>query len=199
MKLLVCISKAPETTAKIAFTNDNKDFNKDGVQFIMNPYDEWYSLVRALELKEQHGGAVTAINVGPASNDIIIRKALAIGADDAVRVDSAEDVSAFYVASQIADFARNEHFDLIFLGKETIDYNGSQVGGMVAELLDLPYVSFATHMEHDGSTALITRDVEGGEEISEVSGAYGYFGCQRNGRTKDSKYERNHDGKKKTS
>jgi electron transfer flavoprotein beta subunit len=172
MKLLVCISKTPETTAKISFINDNQEFNKEGVQFIMNPYDEWYSLVRALELKEQHGGTVTVINVGPASNDIIIRKALAIGADDAVRIDATENVSAFYVAKQIANYAQNENFNLIFLGKETINYNGSEVGGMIAELLGLPYISYATHMEHDGSTAILTRDVEGGEEVSEVSGSF---------------------------
>ena len=88
MKILVCISKTPETTAKISFVNDNKEFNTDGVQYILNPYDEWYALVRAVELKEAVGGSVTAINVGPAANDIVIRKALAIGADDAIRVET---------------------------------------------------------------------------------------------------------------
>jgi len=88
MNLLVCINKTPETTAKIAFTDGNTKFDTNGVQFIMNPYDEWYALVRALELKEQHGGSVTVINVGPATNDVVIRKALAIGADKAVRVNA---------------------------------------------------------------------------------------------------------------
>ena len=121
MKLLVCISKTPETTAKISFTGDNTEFVKDGVQFIMNPYDEWYALVRALEIKEAKGGSVTVLNVGPASNDIIIRKGLALGADDAVRIDF-EPQSAYSTAVQISNYAKENGFDIIFFGKETIDY-----------------------------------------------------------------------------
>ena len=163
MKFLVCISKTPETTAKIAFSGDNTEFETDGVQFIMNPYDEWYALVRAIELKEQLGGEVIAINVGPSSNDIIIRKALAIGADKAVRVN-AEPKSAFAVAKYIADHARDEGYDIIFSGKETIDYNGSEVPGMVAEFLDLPFISYASKLDLSGNTANINRDIEGGVE-----------------------------------
>ena len=122
MNLLVCISKTPETSAKIAFKDENSSFDTDGVQFIMNPYDEWYALVRALELKEQHGGKVTAINVGDSSNDPVIRKALAIGADEAVRVDI-EATSSFFVAKQVAEYAKSNDIDIVFTGKETIDYN----------------------------------------------------------------------------
>ena len=168
MNLLVCVSKTPETTAKISFSGDNSTFNEAGVQFIMNPYDEWYALVRALELKESNGGTVTILNVGPAANDTVIRKGLAIGADKAVRVN-AEPKSSLFVAKQIAAHAKSENYDLIFLGKETIDYNGSEVGGMVAELLDLPYISFATHLEVNGTTATVTREIEGGVEVAEVS------------------------------
>lgn len=168
MKLLVCISKTPETTAKISFSADNSQFNEAGVQFIMNPYDEWYALVRALELKEQAGGTVTIINVGPSSNDTVIRKGLAIGADNAVRVD-ATPKSSLFVAKQIAAHAKEEGYDMIFLGKETIDYNGSEVGGMIAELLDMPYLSFATNMTVDGNTATVTREIEGGVEVAEVA------------------------------
>ncbi len=167
MKLLVCVSKTPDTTAKIAFTNDNTEFDTNGVQYIMNPYDEWYALVRALELKEAQGGSVTLINVGPAANDSVIRKGLAIGADDAVRID-AEPKSALFVAKQIAEYAKDENFDAVFLGKETIDYNGSQVGAMIAEFLDLPFISYASHMEMEGNTATIARDIEGGTEEIEV-------------------------------
>ena len=162
MKLLVCVSKTPETTAKIVFTNDNTEFDTSGVQYIMNPYDEWYALVRALELKEAQGGTVTIINVGPAANDTIIRKGLAIGADEAVRVN-AEPGSALFVARQIAAYAKEEGFDLIFLGKESIDYNGAEVGAMIAELLDMPFISHATKLEMDGSTADIVADVDGGD------------------------------------
>lgn len=167
MKLLVCISKTPDTTTKIAFTNGGSQLNQDGVQFIMNPYDEWYALVRAVELKEQFGGSVTVLNVGPAVNDQIIRKGLAIGADDAVRID-ADPSSAFGVAKQIAEYAKAENFDIVFCGKETIDYNGSEIPAMVAEMLDLPFISFATQLNMEGSTAVIEREIEGGSEVLEL-------------------------------
>lgn len=168
MKILVCISKAPDTTAKIAFTNGDTQFDENGVQFIVNPYDEWYALVRGLELKEANGGTVTVLNVGGADNDPIIRKALAIGADDAVRID-AKTEDALAVAKQIANYAKENAYDMIFSGKETIDYNGSQVGGMVAELLDAPYVSLASKLDIDGNTATIEREIEGGVEVIEVT------------------------------
>ena len=167
MKLLVCVSKTPDTTAKISFNADATEFNSAGVQYIMNPYDEWYALVRALELKEQLGGTVTIVNVGPAENDTVIRKGLAIGADDAVRID-AEPKSTMFVAKQIAEYAKAENFDIVFLGKETIDYNGSEVGAMIAEYLDLPYISYGTKLEMEGSTATVARDIEGGTEVIEV-------------------------------
>lgn len=167
MKLLVCISRTPETTARISFTNDNSEFDTYGIKYEINPYDEWYALVRALELKEAQGGSVTAINVGPATNDKEIRKALAIGADDAVRINS-EPKSAYFVARQIAEYAKAENFDVVFLGKETIDYNGSEVGAMLAELLDMPFISHAQHLSMDGHTATVVRDIEGGAEEIEL-------------------------------
>lgn len=164
MKLLVCVSKAPDTTTKIVFNDDGTALNTAGVQYIMNPYDEWYALVRALELKEAAGGTVSLVNVGPADNDTVIRKGLAIGADDAFRIDTAPE-SAFEVASQIAHFVKEQGgFDIIFLGKETIDYNGSEVGSMLAELLEVPFISNASKMEMDGDVAVVSRDIEGGVE-----------------------------------
>ncbi|MDT8411032.1 MAG: electron transfer flavoprotein subunit beta/FixA family protein [Vicingaceae bacterium] len=168
MKIIVCISKAPDTTSKIAFTDGNSKFDENGVQFIVNPYDEWYALVRALELKEANGGSVTVLNVGDASNDAIIRKALAIGADDAVRID-APTLDALAVAKQIANYVKANNADMVLLGKETIDYNGSQVGGMVAALLDMPYVSLASKLDMNGTTATIEREIEGGVEVVETS------------------------------
>ncbi len=168
MNLLVCISKTPETTAKISFNNDGKDLNTDGIQYIMNPYDEWYALVRALELKEAVGGKVVAINVGPSSNDIVIRKALAIGADEAVRID-VEAHSAQAVAKEIADYAKANAFDIIFTGKEAIDYNGSLVGSMIAEHLSLPFISYASKMEFADGKATVTADIEGGIEMMSVA------------------------------
>ena len=167
MKILVCISKAPDTTSKISFSDNNSKFNEAGVQYIVNPYDEWYALVRALEIKETLGGNVTIITVGPATDEPIIRKALAIGADDAVRID-AEPKDALFVAKHIADYAKDKGFDLILTGKETIDYNGSQVPGMMAELLDLPYISSASKLDLSGNTATLETDIPGGSEVLEV-------------------------------
>jgi len=175
MKFLVCISKVPDTTTRISFTNNNTQFNTTNVQYIVNPYDEWYALVRAIEFKEvatatprSAGGTVTVINVGPADTEAIIRKALAIGADDAVRID-AEPTDAYFVAAQIAAYVQNKAYDIIFTGKETIDYNGSEVGGMIAELTGLPYVSLASKIDLDGNTATVEREIEGGKEILTVN------------------------------
>lgn len=168
MKLLVCISKSPDTTSKIDFTNNNTQFNEAGVQYIVNPYDEWYALVRALELKEQNGGSVTTITVGTLNDDAIIRKALAIGADNAVRID-AEPGDAYYTAFQIAEYAKANNFDIVLTGKETINYNGSQVGGMIAELLDQPFISLATKLEMNRNTATISKEMVGGDEVVELS------------------------------
>lgn len=168
MKILVCISKAPDTTAKISFTENDTRFNEDKVQFIVNPYDEWYALVRALELKEAHGGTVTIVTVGEPDVDPIIRKALAIGADEAVRINAAP-VDSYFTAKQLAIYAKDKNFDLILTGKETIDYNGSQVGGMLAELLELPYVSVARKLDVNGTEATIERDLPAGTEVIEGS------------------------------
>ncbi|TVR83123.1 MAG: electron transfer flavoprotein beta subunit/FixA family protein [Saprospirales bacterium] len=167
MKLLVCVSKTPDTTAKVDFTSDSSSYNEDGKQFIMNPYDEWYALVRALELKEANGGEVVIINAGPASNDAILRKGLAIGADKAIRIDC-DPQTAFEAAGQVATYAKDEGFDIVFCGKETIDYNGSVFGGMLAEILDVPFISYASKMEFADGKATINRDVEGGVEVVEA-------------------------------
>jgi electron transfer flavoprotein beta subunit len=169
MKILVCISKTPDTTAKIAFTDNNTKFDTAGVQWIINPYDEWYALVRAIELKEKDPATVIhLITVGGADAEPVIRKALALGGDEAIRVN-ADSQDSFYIASQIATVAKEGGYDLIFTGKETIDYNGSAIGGMVAELLDMPFISLAAKLELNGTAATLTREIEGGEEVNEVS------------------------------
>lgn len=169
MKILVCVSKTPDTTSKIAFKDGNTKFDEAGVQWIINPYDEWYSLVRAIELKEKDAAAVIhLITVGGADTEPVIRKALALGGDEAIRVN-AEGGDSFFIASQIAEIARQGGYDLILTGKETIDFNGASIGGMVAELLDTPYVALATKFDLNGTTAVITREIEGGEEVAEVA------------------------------
>jgi electron transfer flavoprotein beta subunit len=138
MKILVCISKTPDTTAKIAFTDNNTKFAEAGVQWIINPYDEWYALVRAIELKEADASTtIHLVTVGGADADPIIRKALALGGDEAIRINT-EPKESYQVAAEIAEVAKSGGYDLILTGKETIDYNGGAVGGMLAELLDLP-------------------------------------------------------------
>lgn len=167
MKILVPIAKVPDTTSKVSFIENNTKFNPDGVTFIMNPTDEWYALVRACELKEKLGGEVVVIHVGGADAEQIIRKALAIGADRAVRVDAAA-TDGYFVAAQIANHAKSENYDLIISGKETIDFNSFEVGGMVAELLDLPCVALVQKLEIENGTATIKREIEGGTETVEV-------------------------------
>jgi electron transfer flavoprotein beta subunit len=162
-KVLVCISNVPDTTTKITFTDNNTQFNTSGVQFILNPYDE-IALSRAIELTEASGGSVTVINVGEAGTEPTIRKALAIGATDAVRVN-AKPHDAWFVACQIAEYVKNNPFDLILTGQESIDYNGAKVAGMLGELLDIPSVSIIKKLTVDDSNVTVEREIEGGKEI----------------------------------
>ena len=169
MKLLVFISKTPDTTSKIAFTEGNTKFDENGVQWIINPYDEWYALVRAIEMKEQDPAVtIHLVTVGEADAEPIIRKALALGGDEAIRINIQSNDS-FVVASQIAAIAKEGAYDLILTGKETIDYNSACIGSMLSGLLDLPYVSLANQMTLNGNTASVKREIEGGEETCEVT------------------------------
>jgi len=164
MKILVCISQVPDTTTKIAFSDDKKQFKTDGVTFIINPYDEWYALVRALELKE--AGTATTVNlvtVGTATAEPVIRKALALGGDEAIRINTDSD-DPYVVATQIAAYAKAEGYDMVLCGKESIDYNNGVVGAMLAELLDMDYIGFANKLEVADGTATVTREIEGGQE-----------------------------------
>ncbi len=162
MKVLVCISHVPDTTSKINFTADNSAFDKNGVQYVINPYDE-FGLTRAVWLKEKQGASVTVLNVGGKDTEPTLRKALAIGADNAIRVD-AEPSDAFFVAKQIAAVAQEGEFDLIIAGRESIDYNGGQVPGMVAALLQWPFVNACVGMEADGDNYNMIREIDGGKE-----------------------------------
>lgn len=169
MKILVCVSKTPDTTSKIAFKDGNTKFEDAGVQWIINPYDEWYALVRAIELKEKDAATtIHLITVGDASTEPVIRKALALGGDEAIRINT-DSNDSYYIAAQIAAITKEGAYDLVFTGKETIDYNGSSIGGMVAELIDAPYISLATKFELNGNVATIDREIEGGEEVAEVA------------------------------
>ncbi|MBA3828371.1 MAG: electron transfer flavoprotein subunit beta/FixA family protein [Taibaiella sp.] len=164
MKILVCISQVPDTTTKVAFSDNNTHFSAQGVTFIINPYDEWYALVRALELKES--GAATAVHlvtVGKVDAEPVIRKALALGGDEAIRID-ADPNDTYAIAAQIAEYAKANAYDLVLCGKESIDYNNGVVSAMLAELLDMNYIGFASGITIENGTATVKREVEGGEE-----------------------------------
>lgn len=165
MKILVCISHVPDTTSKIAFVENNTKFDSTGVQYIIGPYDD-YALARAIELKEASGATVTVINVGTADTEPTIRKALAIGADDAIRVN-AEPTDSLFVASQIAEHAKG--YDLILMGRESIDYNSGVVHAMVGELLGIPSISPVMKLDIEGSKVKMTREIEGGKETLEAN------------------------------
>jgi electron transfer flavoprotein beta subunit len=173
MKILVCITHVPDTTSKITFANNA--FNPAGVQFIIGPYDE-YALSRAVELKEQHGGTVTVLNVGDTDTEPTIRKALAIGADDAIRINAAPKDAGF-VAAQIAAVAKTGAYDLILMGRESIDYNGGLVHGLVADALGIPSITPIMKLDIEGGVAKMTREIEGGKESIECALPF-VAGCQ---------------------
>src|SRR5690606_37456311 len=161
MKILVCITPVPDTTAKISFTDNNTKFNTQGVTMIINPYDEWYALVRALELKEAGtASAVHLVTVGRADAEPVIRKALALGGDEAFRID-ADSNDTYEIAAEIAAFAKDQNYDLILCGKESIDYNNGMVPGLLAGMLDTAFIGFATKIDINGATATVNREIEG--------------------------------------
>jgi electron transfer flavoprotein beta subunit len=169
MKILVCISNVPDTTTKIKFAAGNTSIDTAGIQWVINPWDE-LSLTRALELKDDASNgirSVTVVHVGPPSSEPTIRKALAIGADDAVRVN-AEPLDAYFTAAQIAGVVKKEQFDIILCGIESSDFNGSSVGGMVAEFLDIPSVSAVSGIKFESGQPVLTREIDGGKETVTV-------------------------------
>jgi electron transfer flavoprotein beta subunit len=176
MKILVCISHVPDTTSKISFKENNTKFDTTGVQFIIGPYDD-YALARAIEIKDSTPGTtVTVINVGLADTEPTIRKALAIGADDAIRVN-ADPSDSFFVASQIAEHAKSVGYDLILMGRESIDYNSGVVHSLVGEMLGMPSVSPVMKLDLQGTKATIAREIEGGKEHAELNLPF-IAGCQ---------------------
>ncbi|WP_372746539.1 electron transfer flavoprotein beta subunit/FixA family protein [Lutibacter sp.] len=163
MKILVCISHVPDTTSKINFTENDSKFDSNGVQFVINPYDE-FALTRAMWFKEKQGATVTVVTVGNATTEPTLRKALAIGADEAIRVNT-EPLDGFTVAKELAIVVKEGGFNLILAGKESIDYNGGMVPGMLAALLDFSFVNACVGLEIEGEKATIQREIDGGKEI----------------------------------
>jgi electron transfer flavoprotein beta subunit len=162
MKILVCISHVPDTTSKINFTNGDTEFDTNGVQFVINPNDE-FGLTKAMFLKEKNPATVTVVNVGGPDSEPTLRKALAIGADNAIRIN-AEAKDGFFVAKQLAEVIKNGNYDLVIAGKESLDYNGGMVPGMLAGFTDYNFVNACTSLELDGNNATAIREIDGGNE-----------------------------------
>ncbi len=171
MKILICLSNVPDTTTKVKFSADHSAFDKSGVQWIINPWDE-LALTRALELKETSGGAIesiTLVTVGGSDVEPTMRKGLAIGADDAIRID-ADPTDAYFVAGQLAEVAKD--YDIVMAGIEASDYNGAAVGGMLAEFLNIPSISSVSQMNIEGENITLNREIDGGTEVIKVSAPF---------------------------
>lgn len=184
MKILVCMSNVPDTTTKIRFTQDNKKLDSTGIQWIINPWDE-LALTRAMQLKEEPASNIEKIGVvtvGLKLAEPTIRKALAIGADDAIRID-AEPADAYFVAGQITRVVKQKGYDIILCGIESSDHNGSSVGGMLAEFMEIPSVSAISSLRIENDKALITRDIDGGKE--ELTMTFPFVGIVQKGIAKE--------------
>ena len=167
MKIIVCISHVPDTTSKINFVEGNTKFDRNGVQFVINPNDE-FGLTRAMWFKEKQGASVDVINVGLSDTESTLRKALAIGADKAIRIDMNPE-NGFNVAKQLANYIKNENYDLVIAGRESIDYNGGMVPGMIAGLNNANFINNCINLEIDGTKATAIREIDGGKETIESS------------------------------
>lgn len=162
MKILVCISHVPDTTSKINFTNSDSEFDTNGVQFVINPNDE-FGLTRAIWFQEQQGANVTVVNVGGPETEATLRKALAIGANEAIRVN-ANPTDGFFVAKQLAEVIKSGNYDLVIAGKESLDYNGGMVPGMIAGLTNSNFVNSCISLTVDGNNVKAVREIDGGKE-----------------------------------
>jgi electron transfer flavoprotein beta subunit len=167
MKILVCISHVPDTTSKINFTNGDSEFDTNGVQFVINPNDE-FGLTRAIWFQEQQGATVTVVNVGGPETEPTLRKALAIGANEAIRIN-ANPTDGFYVSKQLAEVIKNGGYDLIIAGKESLDYNGGMVPGMLAGLLGYNFLNSCVSLTVEGNSATGSREIDGGKETVSTS------------------------------
>ncbi len=162
MKILVCISHVPDTTSKINFSNGDSEFDTNGVQYVINPNDE-FGLTRAIWFQEQQGANVTVVNVGGSDTEPTLRKALAIGANEAIRVN-ANPTDGFFVAKQLAEVIKNGGYDLVIAGKESLDYNGGMVPGMIAGILGFNFLNSCTALTVDGNNVKAVREIDGGKE-----------------------------------
>lgn len=167
MKILVCITHVPDTTSRIAFTDDNTRFDSKDIQYIIGPYDD-YAISKAVDLKSSHNAHVTVLNVGHQETEPTLRRALAIGADEAIRID-AEPSDSYFVAVQIAEHIKNNPYDLVLMGRESTDFNGGIVHALTGELTGMPSFSPVMHLEIKEKKVEIAREIEGGKEFLEAT------------------------------
>ena len=167
MKIIVCISHVPDTTSKINFTEENTKFDRNGVQFVINPNDE-FGLTRAMWFKEKQGASVDVINVGLSDTESTLRKALAIGADKAIRIDMSPE-NGYNVATQLASYIKSGNYDLVIAGRESIGYNGGMVPGMIAGLNNSNFINNCISLDIEGAKVTAAREIDGGRETIESS------------------------------
>lgn len=169
MNILVCISRVPDTSTKVTIGDDKKSIDSKGVKYVLNPYDD-FAIEEGLQLKQKNSGSeVTALTIGSEDNKDILRTALAMGADKAVLVKTSEDFDSYFVAKNIADYAKKINADLVLLGKQSVDFDSLQVPSLVGEMLDIPSISVVSKLEIDGNSVKAERDIEGGKEVLESS------------------------------
>lgn len=164
----MCFAVTPSTTAKLELNADNKSIKLDNIEIIANPYDEWYSIVRAVELRQITGGEVILFTVAEAKYDSIIRKCLALGADICIRVN-ASPLNHMFVANQLKEVIKNENIDVLFTGKETIDYQGGIVGSIIAGFLDVPFIFGVSKIDYANGKFILERDLPGKIEVIEIT------------------------------
>lgn len=166
MEIVVCISVVPDTTSKISFTENGTKFDKNGITYIINPFDE-FCLTKAIFIKENLGANITILNVGKNENDTVLRKALAIGADKAIRIDT-ESIDGGSVAKSLANYIKSQNYDIIFCGKESIDYNGGKVPGFISAIINKPFINGAVGMEIEGNKVIVKNEIDNGIQVCEV-------------------------------
>jgi len=167
MNILVCISRVPDSATRILVGEDGRTIDTQGVKFIINPYDE-FAIEEGLRLREKNGGTVTAVVVGSELAKEQLRTALAMGVDKAVLIKTDKEFDSFFVANNLAEYAKQNNPDIIFLGRQSIDFDSLQMPSVLGELLQLPSVSVVSKITYEEGKVIAERDIEGGKEIVEA-------------------------------
>jgi len=169
MNIIVCVSLVPDSTTKVKISTDGKSIDENGVSFIINPYDE-FAVEEAIRLKESKGGEVTVVTVGTDKSKEAIKKAFQMGADKGILIKTTtQEFDSYFVAKNLSEFLKNKNADIIFFGKQSIDFDGLLIPSMVSELLNIPSISVVVKLEINDNKVIAEREVEGGKEIIEAN------------------------------